>query len=78
MHGLYQCPASPDCLLVSNRPENSRDFSERATAGQVISKWIPQRWGGVCVENVAKEGLHRDLVLSRSGLLFGHRVGLRQ
>lgn len=33
---------------------------------------------GACMEDGAKEGLHRDLVSSRSGLLFGHRVGLGQ
>lgn len=45
MHSLYQRPASPDCLLVSNCPENSRDVSEHAAARQVISQWVPQRWG---------------------------------
>ncbi|XP_070419310.1 acetylcholine receptor subunit epsilon isoform X5 [Equus przewalskii] len=35
MHSLHQRPARPDRLLVPNCPENPRDVSERATAGQV-------------------------------------------
>lgn len=33
---------------------------------------------GAGVEGRAKEGWGRDLLLSRSGSLFGHRVGLGQ
>ena len=41
MHRIHQRPTRPDRLLVPNRPENPRDVSERATAGQVRATGDP-------------------------------------
>ncbi|XP_070084155.1 acetylcholine receptor subunit epsilon isoform X2 [Equus caballus] len=45
MHSLHQRPARPDRLLVPNCPENPRDVSERATAGQVLLELLPRLLG---------------------------------
>ena len=41
MHRSHHRPTRPDRLLVPNRPENPRDVSERATAGQVRATGDP-------------------------------------